>query len=136
MDGCLVRLVVVSGMAAFLAAPALSALAPEYYARARDGAAHHLEIRVTAMKRLDGRDCRVEGVVTASHRGPIAVDTPVQATVGCIRRDETVEPGPRIWVFAEDLTKGTVLEGWFDGAPSGLVSPGDQVGIKELAPGR
>lgn len=136
MVGVSGRLVFLSVAAAFLASACHAALAPEYYERARDAAAHHLDIRITAMTPLGNRDCQVDGVVTASHRGPIAVGTPVRTVVGCIGRNETVEPGPRMWLFAESLTKGTLLEGWFDGEPSTLNSPRDQVGIKERAGGK
>ena len=117
------RLVLSVLAAAVAATPALAALAPEYYERARQNAPHVVVFKVQkveAVRPPTGRGtCKVTGRVEAVERGDhYRVGGPVTVNVPCIWPNAEMMAGPVMWQTPKALKASKRGRAW-------MASPGE-----------
>ena len=118
------RLVLSVLLAAAVAGPAFAALAPEYYRKARDEAAHVVVFevhRVRAVRPASGRgECQVTGKVESVERGShYRVGGPITVKVPCIWPNAEMMAGPVMWQTPAGLKASRRARAWMD-APGEL----------------
>ncbi len=101
-------------LALFIGGSADAALAPQYYLRARQLAANHLQISVSNVA-LRAGDCMVSGAVARVFRGNLQPGEPVTFFVRCHKPGLRVSPGAEPSFDAVDLSGARVIEGFFNG---------------------
>lgn len=120
-----------------LAGGAHAVMAPQYYEEARDSAAYHLEVEITAMRQVSGEaigTCRVEAVVVSVLRdgsATLQAGDPVAFNVDCLRAgaDPSEIPSCVLLQRAERLVDGALLDVYLNKAGEGYSVPLGQVGI-------
>lgn len=118
------RLVLSVLVAAALASPAFAALAPEYYKKARDEAAHVVVFRVESVEAVrppSGRgECRVAGKVESVERGAhYRAGGAIMVKVPCIWPDAEMMAGPVMWQTPAGLKASKRGRAWMS-APGEL----------------
>ena len=91
-----------------------AALPPDYYLRARQRAANHLQIYVNNVA-IRADDCLVSGAVARVFRGNLQPGEPVTFSVRCHKPGVRVSPGAGPSFDAVDLRGARVIEGFFNG---------------------
>lgn len=118
------RLVLSVLLAAAVAGPAFAALAPEYYRKARDEAAHVVVfkvMKVEAKRPSNGRgECTVRGKVERVERGAhYRVGGPISVKVPCLWPNAEMMAGPVMWQTPAGLKASKRGRAWMN-APGEL----------------
>ena len=120
---------------AWLPGVAHAALPPEYYSNAREGAPHHLQLRIDGVSLVPGlasANCEVRATVLRDFRGDAAAGTPMAFTLNCLAPGVSPMPGAAAWHDYAALRAARFAEGFFNGTGTGPVY--GQLGI--VAAGR
>lgn len=101
-----------------LAGRADAVLPPEAYLAARREADLHVQVKVQKIRlRPSDEACRIEGRVLRAFRGEVRPGARFLFDAPCRFPGAAPMPGPILWFQPEDLRKGQVLEGFFEGPP-------------------
>jgi hypothetical protein len=99
--------------------PASAVLPPQAYLQARREAALHLQVKVQKVRlRPSAEACLIEGRVLRAFRGDARPGARIIFDAPCRFPGAVPMPGPVLWFQPDDLKKGQVLEGFFDGTPT------------------
>ena len=99
--------------------PASAALPPQAYLEARREAALHLQVKVQKVRlRPSAGACLIEGRVLRAFRGDARPGARIVFDAPCRFPGAVPMPGPVLWFQPDDLQKGQVLEGFFNGTPT------------------
>lgn len=102
-----------------------AALAPEYYRRAREQAAYHVQVGITKVTapRPGPGGCVVEGQVLRIFKNEGETLTPdmrIGFPVACYRQGESVPIGGTQWLNTDELEKADYMEVYLDDVDGSL----------------
>ena len=117
------RAAILAVLSLALASPAIAALAPEYYERAREKAEHVVlfdVVQVKGLGRADGSGkCVVVGKVRSVERGGhYTVGSRIELKVHCMKPGATIPAGPVVWMYEPALKASKAGRAW-------MTSPGE-----------
>jgi hypothetical protein len=116
------RIIQLSAAVAGLLAGTSSALAasPEVYQEARQGAAHHVQLRISKVGDLpwyaDHGPCDVQGRVVRVFSGDLAEGDELTIRVDCAKPRARLPDGPALWTSQRALADASVIEAYLDEA--------------------